>query len=182
MKYVIVLASAVLLFPIVALAQTVHSPTDTGQGVSPNGGSPLANTAFVTMAGVGGLAEVQAGQLATDKAASPTVRDFGRQMVADHTMVNQQLMQLAARKGLAPPTQLDPDHLAAQKELTAASGTNFDKQYVTGQITDHRNQIMLFQQEASGGQDTELKELARMTLPTLQHHLEMAQSLAAQMK
>jgi putative membrane protein len=49
---------------------------------------------FVHRASNGGLAEVQLGQLAMERAASPEVKQFGQRMVTDHTKANQELATL----------------------------------------------------------------------------------------
>src|SRR4029450_3766441 len=59
-----------------------------------------ADQLFVQQASSGGLAEVRAGQLATERAASAEVKQFGQQMVTDHTKANQELATLAQAKQL----------------------------------------------------------------------------------
>jgi len=50
-----------------------------------------ADQAFATKAASGGLTEVSLGKLAIKNANAPQVRQFGQQMVTDHTQANQQL-------------------------------------------------------------------------------------------
>src|SRR5690349_22689894 len=69
-----------------------------------------ADKNFVEKAAIGGLAEVQLGNLAQQKAASDQVRQFGMRMVQDHTKANDELKQIASSKGLQLPTALDSKH------------------------------------------------------------------------
>ncbi len=58
----------------------------------------------------GGLYEVEAGKLATQKASSEDVKKFGQRMADDHSKANDELMQLADMKGVTPPKQMDKKH------------------------------------------------------------------------
>lgn len=131
---------------------------------------------FVEKAAASGLAEVQAGQLAQQKATDPKVKDFAQKMVTDHTTANQKLMALAQAKGLTPPAALDDKHQAELTKLQNADGAKFDKLYMKGQLRDHQEAVRLFQNEADKGQDADLKAFATQTLPILQQHLDMAKS------
>ena len=46
---------------------------------------------FVMDAAVGGMAEVELGKLAAEKATNPEVKQFGQRMVDDHTKANDEL-------------------------------------------------------------------------------------------
>lgn len=54
--------------------------------------------AFVQQATASGLAEVSEGQIAIAKSLNPAVRDFGQQMVTDHTAAVNQLSEIAAQE------------------------------------------------------------------------------------
>jgi putative membrane protein len=45
------------------------------------------------------------------------------------------------------------------------------------QMSEHKDAVSLFERYAKGGDDPKLKDRACKTLPTLQHHLEMAQDM-----
>ena len=60
-------------------------------------------------------------------------------------------------------------------QLQAAE--NQAETYVQQQMIAHQNTIELFQQFAEQGDNPELQQFAEQTLPILQEHLEMAQSL-----
>src|SRR5262245_8439694 len=65
------------------------------------GTTARADESFVKEAAMGGLAEVDLGKLAADKAHADAVKQFGRRMVDDHGAANQQLQQLAATKSIS---------------------------------------------------------------------------------
>lgn len=138
-----------------------------------------ADQLFVQQASSGGLAEVRAGQLATERAASAEVKQFGQQMVTDHTKANQELATLAQAKQLPVATALDPKHQAMVEQLATLHGAEFDRVYLAGQVADHEQTVTLFTTQANKGQDAELKAFATKTLPTLQEHLRMVRALAA---
>jgi predicted outer membrane protein len=48
---------------------------------------------FAISAAQSGLAEVQAGQLASQRATSPQVKQYGQKLVTDHTQANDQLQR-----------------------------------------------------------------------------------------
>src|SRR5689334_14452842 len=66
-----------------------------------------SDTKFMKEAAVGGLLEVQLGELAKQNAVSESVKQFGQQMVNDHGKANEQLKTLAGAEGVTLPTQLD---------------------------------------------------------------------------
>jgi putative membrane protein len=134
---------------------------------------------FVQQASSGGLAEVRAGQLATERAASAEVKQFGQQMVTDHTKANQELTTLAQAKQLPVATALDPKHQAMAEQLATLHGAEFDRAYLAGQVADHEQTVTLFTTQATEGHDAELKAFATKTLPTLQEHLRLVRALAA---
>ena len=130
---------------------------------------------FMQKAGAGGLAEVQLGQLAEQKASSQAVKDFGHRMVTDHSQANDKLKGIASSVGVTLPTSLNAKDQALYHRLSSLSGPAFDKAYMKAMVTDHKMDIAEFQKEASSGEDQTLKTFASSTLPTLQEHLHMAE-------
>jgi putative membrane protein len=117
--------------------------------------------------------EVGMSRLARGKATGKAVKSLAARMVADHTHANQQLAGLAKRLKI----DAAPVHDEPPPELAAASGPDFDKQYVAMLIKAHQDAIALYESEANGGQDAHAKHLARSTLPTLRQHLHEAEAL-----
>src|SRR5918912_462501 len=77
---------------------------------------------FMTAAAQGGLAEVQLGRLAAERGGSEAVKQFGQHMVMDHSKANQELMQLAQRKGITLPTEVSSEQKSEADKLSKLSG------------------------------------------------------------
>ncbi|HEX8411932.1 MAG TPA: DUF4142 domain-containing protein [Thermoanaerobaculia bacterium] len=133
---------------------------------------------FVIKAGMGGLYEVQAGNLALQKAQSPDVKAFAQRMVTDHGRSNTELSQLATSKGLALPTELDGEMESAVEHLGTLSGAEFDKAYMQHMVPDHEKTVADFDRASTTATDADLKGWAGKTLPILQEHLRMAKEVA----
>jgi len=120
--------------------------------------------------------------MAQDKAASDSVKQFGKKMEQDHTKANDELKKLAADKGVQIPTALDKKHQNKIDKLAKASGADFDRQYMSDMVSDHKTDVKEFQKQADKGKDSDLKNWAGQTLPTLKEHLQLAQSTEKQVK
>jgi putative membrane protein len=116
--------------------------------------------AFVTRAAMGGMAEVEMGKLASEKASSSAVKKFAEQMISDHTKVNEKLETMATGKSLKVPNALDAEHKAKVEMLSKKSGAQFDNAYIHAQVAGHQKMQELLNQEAKNGADADLKAFA----------------------
>ena len=132
---------------------------------------------FVMKAADGGMLEVSLGQLALKKGESKKVKDFAKMMIDDHTKVNGELMTLAKKKNVGIPAELSSTKKMMSDSLTSQSGNQFDMLYMNMMLASHEETIGLFQDEATGGKDADLKKWANSKIPALKHHLEMAKKL-----
>jgi putative membrane protein len=153
-----------------------------GLAVGADTGLSPTDRAFVEKAAQGGMMEVAAGRLAAQHGLAPAVKQFGQKMVADHTAANDKLKSLADSKQMVLPDSLSPDENAALGKLEGLTGTDFDKAYSKMMVKDHNEDISEFQKEVKKGEDAEVKAFAQSTLPTLQHHLMLANQLSSQEK
>jgi len=140
------------------------------------------DTEFAVEAADGGMLEVQLGELALKNAKSAPVREFAQKMVDDHGKANAQLKALAEKKGISIPTVLSDKCQKKMDELSLKSGAEFDKAYADLMVKDHKEDVDEFKKESEKGNDPELRAWAGETLPTLEHHLKMAESNADALK
>lgn len=130
------------------------------------------DTAFVTKATQGGLAEVALGGVAVERAQDEAVRSFAERMVKDHGETNEKLMSLAQSKGLTPTTALTPHHQQLLHQLQTVGDKEFDREYVKAMVKDHAEDVAEFEKQAKEADDPDLRRFAEQTLPTLQSHLD----------
>jgi putative membrane protein len=135
---------------------------------------------FMNEAASANLMEVALGRYATNHAASARVKEFGQTMVTDHTKANDDLKQVAWQKDVELPAKMSAKHRATVDRLTKMKGAEFDRAYMKTMLEDHQEDVGKFRQESHSAQDPDVKEYAAMTLPTLEHHLEMAKDISAQ--
>jgi putative membrane protein len=132
---------------------------------------------FVKEAAQGGMAEVELGQLAVEKASNPDVKQFGQRMVDDHSKANDKLKEVASTKGITLPTEPNAKQKATKARLSKLSGEQFDKAYMKDMVKDHKEDVAAFQSESNSGKDSDIKNFASQTLPTLQDHLKNAETI-----
>jgi len=138
-----------------------------------------ANTTegFVTSAATSDMYEIQAGQMAQQKAQSAGVKAFAKQMVTDHTAMSNELKAVASKVNVALPTELDQRRKGMIDNLTAASGADFDKVYLAQQDAAHGEAHTLLQGYADNGDNPELKALAQKALPKVKGHHDQVKKL-----
>jgi putative membrane protein len=141
------------------------------------GAASMADKDFVQEAMQGDMAEIQLAQLAQQKASSEGVKQFAQRMITDHTKLDAQIKPIAQQLGVTPPANLDSKHKALQTKLEGLSGAEFDKEYIKAMVTDHREDLSKFRQEASSAQNPELKNAASQASPIIAEHLKMAENL-----
>ncbi len=142
--------------------------------------APEPDADFMRRAFQGGLAEVEMGRLAADRAASLEVKQFGQRMVTDHGAANAELARLATRKGVVLPTEPGSAHAATRDRLAALRGTEFDRQYMAEMIRDHQEDVTAFQRQAESGQDPDVRAWAAGMLPVLREHARLAERVHAE--
>jgi len=170
------IALACLLIATPALAQSVGEKTGVNSvlGVSPS------TADFVKQVAISDMFEIEASKLAQQK-GNATEKTFASQMVTDHTKTSTELKGLVSGGKVKAelPTALDSSHQSKLDKLKNASGKDFSSDYNSYQVSAHEDAVSLFERYAKGGDNPKLKEWADKTLPTLRHHLEMAQGLAS---
>ena len=132
---------------------------------------------FAKEAAVGGMAEVQLGQIAQQNAQDPQVKQFGARMVQDHGKANQELQSIASGQNMQLPQQLDQKHQQLYDRLSRMKGAEFDRAYMQAMTKDHDADVKAFRREAQTSRDPQLKQFAEQTLSVIEQHDKMAHDI-----
>ncbi len=149
-----------------AIAQINNAPAGTMAKTDQN---------FMNDAIQGDLSEIKVGQLAQQKGQSEGVKQFGQMLEQDHSRNLEQAKQTAEKLGLTAPSQPNAKQTSMYDHLSKLSGAQFDREFARDMVSDHKEDISKFQKQASSRGT--LAEFAQQTIPTLQKHLQTAQSL-----
>lgn len=180
MKQSLALATVVLMMS----AAPVFAQTSTARTTKPAPAKAahaklMTGEHFVKDAAAANIAEVELGRLATQKASSEDVKQFGQRMVDDHGKANDELKTLAKNKNITLPETMDAAHKAKHDRLVKLSGVAFDRSYLRDMVTGHRKVAAEFRAESTNGKDAEIKAYASKMLPTIEEHLKEAESLSS---
>ncbi|MGY3604183.1 MULTISPECIES: DUF4142 domain-containing protein [unclassified Bradyrhizobium] len=157
-----------------ALAQSAGEKT----GVNSMLGVAPTTADFVKEVAISDMFEIESSKLAEQK-GNAREQSFAQRMVTDHSKTSAELKQLvtSGKVKAEVPAALDSSHQSKLDKLRDASGKDFSSDYDSYQVSAHKDAVSLFERYAKGGDNADLKDWAGKTLPTLQHHLEMAQEL-----
>ena len=154
------------------LSATVAVPRAAAQD-----GGLTADSTFIQTAGSLGLLQVKLGQLAEEKGGSPSVRDYGKRMVADYTKVNEDLAAGARQSAYPEPVMLR-QHKQIVDRFIKTGRSSFDKKYMAEMVKQQDEAVELFRREAESGRVKALKALAAKTLPDVEQHRTLARQTA----
>jgi putative membrane protein len=154
----------------------------TGGGVQNDQRNTSANISsternFIMEAYKGGQMEVKMANMAMERAQSVRVKDFANMMVRDHTKANNELETILSRQNMMTEVEKENKDDNNMQDMNNKTGRDFDVAYMRMMVNDHNKTIDLFKNESNSGNDSDLKDFASKTLPTLRIHLDSAKAI-----
>lgn len=173
-------AAFLIAAPLAGLAPALYAQGTTDKATAPKSAVASSDLKWMEKAARAGIAEVEAGKLASAQGKRDDVRAFGKQMTEEHGKANEELKSIASNKGATLPDKTDDKHIKALSKLSGLNGDKFDKEYIANAgVSDHTDAEKLFKDGAKNLKDADLKAFAQKTLPAVQHHLQMAKDMKA---
>ncbi|PSJ56264.1 DUF4142 domain-containing protein [Pseudaminobacter soli (ex Li et al. 2025)] len=170
-------------FVIATLAMLVAVPASAESTMEKSGINSVFGIApstedFVTEAATGDMFEVASSKLALERSDDAT-KAFAQQMINDHTKTSADLKALIAshKINVTLPTAVTSAQQEMLDKLQKLQGESFTRKYHANQVRANTDAVDLFKRYGNGGDQVDIKEWARKTLPTLERHLDMANVL-----
>lgn len=167
------IAAALIAAPASVFAAAAAAPTD----------PQIAHIAYTA-----GQIDVAAGKLALARSHNPTVLAFAREMVRDHTAVNDEALALVKKLHVTPQDNPTSESLmtSAAKErasLRRLHGAAFDRAYIANEVAYHKTvNGALSTVLIPDSRNAQLKALLQTGLKLFTSHLEHAEHIAAELK
>jgi len=124
-----------------------------------------------------GTAEVKYSQLAEKRASSADVKEFARKMVDAHKNCNNQLLEHAKGLKIAVVAGLEKDQRDTDSRLSKLSGEDFDREYMKQMVADHEKAARMVEAYSTDGENKELRDFAKETLPKIREHIAEAKRI-----
>ncbi|HEX3466240.1 MAG TPA: DUF4142 domain-containing protein [Candidatus Elarobacter sp.] len=145
---------------------------------------PANDAEFVRVLDGANTAELDQAKYVVNRTKDPAVHQFAQHMIDDHSTAAVQLEAATRGTSLRPAPRDDGSmtRIGARVlvRLQSDTGPQLDSDYMRYQVPEHRIALNLLQWESQNGTNTNLKSLATRLLPTVQQHLQLAQSYLAQ--
>ena len=132
--------------------------------------------------------DIDAGKLAQKMSKNKEVKQFGKQMVTDHSGVNKQATALVKKLKVKPEDSdisksLKADGDANISKLKGLKGAAFDKAYVDNEVSYHQAVIDAMDKTlVPNAKNAELKALLEKVKPAFVAHLEHAKKIQQSLK
>ena len=151
---------------------TAEETSALGNDTAASSAMPTDAAGFAGAVAASDMFEIQSAELAAEKAQSADVKSFAAQLRKDHEKSTADLKTAAASSNVTVAPALDDEKQGMLDKLKAASGADFDKQFVEMQKTAHQNALNLLQSYASSGDNPALKDFATKASKVVQGHLD----------
>ena len=164
-----------LLAGLLTIAPAVHAQSRTAAPA-------LDDATIVAIFDAANTYDIETGSLAAKKGSTQAVRDLGKQLSGDHTMVRQQGRDLAAHLHVTPTPPKDFPMAAAQadilKKLNGLSGKAFDTAFLEHEVAFHKAVIDAVTTTLLPSlKNQEVKDLVTKVAPAFNAHMIAAQNL-----
>ncbi|MEV3856337.1 DUF4142 domain-containing protein [Streptomyces sp. NPDC050095] len=168
-----------LAFPIWSYADrsgTGQANLNAGTVATQWGPLSAADRDLVVKVRLAGLWEIPAGQQAMERAPTRAIRDAGDHLVVGHTDLDQRVRAVAAKLGVELPNQPNPQQQGWLRELSAATGKDYERKFANLLRNAHGKVFAAIAQVRHTTRNSLVRELATDANQTVLDHITMLEN------
>ena len=169
------------------LAVSAQTGPNVPPGAPPNAGQPGAgprmpanDAEFIRMLDGANTSELDQAKYVVNRTKNPAVQQFAQHMIEDHSTAAVKLEAATRGTNLRPAPRDDGSLTRGSARmlvlLQSETGQRLDDDYMRIQVPAHRRALAVLQWESQNGTVANLKSLATSLIPTVQQHLQLAQT------
>lgn len=149
---------------------------------APGTAGAMSDAQILAQMSISNGAEISSSQLAQPKARNQQVKDFARDMIAEHQAMQGQADQVVKAQNITPQAA-QPDTLQQaldrQREQlqNQAAGAEFDRMYMDMQVSSHEGTLAMLNNARGAAQNADLRALIDQAIPKVQQHLDRARQI-----
>ena len=132
---------------------------------------------YLTKDAEGSAYEFQLAELGVEKASSRAAQQYALRLLDDHAKFNSQLMQLAHKKGITLPLEVNAQDRTKLKRLMPLNGVAFDNAFAKEMLRINNDDISDSKQEANMTKDSDIQAFVNQFASIDQEHLQGARTL-----
>lgn len=144
---------------------------------------PANDAEFIRMLDGANTGELDQAKYVVNRTKDPSVHQFAQHMIEDHSTAAVKLEAATRGTNLRPAPRDDGSFTRGTARmlsiLQSDTGQQLDNDYMRMQVPAHRRALAILQWESQNGSVANLKTLATNMIPTVQQHLQMAQTYLA---
>ncbi|MEU4493585.1 DUF4142 domain-containing protein [Streptomyces sp. NPDC023998] len=131
---------------------------------------------FLVKVRLAGLWELPAGQQAIERAPTKAIKDAGDHLIVGHTDLDKRARDVAAKLGVELPNQPNEQQQGWLRELSAASGEEYERKFANLLRNAHGKVFALIAQVRHTTRNTLIRQLATDANQTVLDHITMLES------
>lgn len=142
----------------------------------------MAETEFLSDIVTDGMVEEELGRLAAEKASSDGVRRLGKYLMEARSEVGKDAVELAARKGIDVPRDLNEGYRSMIADLAGARISDFDRECLRVMLDEHEKTVSRLMEDVEGMTDPEVRSFAERVFETVEEQFEVTRRVAGELR
>ncbi|MFF8957496.1 DUF4142 domain-containing protein [Streptomyces sp. NPDC014894] len=168
-----------LAFPVWSYADrsgTGRDRLEAATAATPWGPLSATDRDFLVKVRLAGLWELPAGQQAVERAPTRAIRDAGDHLVVGHADLDRRAREVAAKLSVPLPNQPNEQQRGWLRELSAASGEEYERRFANLLRAAHGKVFALIAQVRHTTRNTLIRQLATDANQTVLDHITMLEA------